>query len=352
MIETLKYYSEDGTLTEFNKYTFDEHWMIVNKKTGKSLLYHKNKEGYNRCGVRDNSGKSRYILIGRAIASTFIGPPPTLAHTADHKNKIRDDDTLDNIRLLCKSGQRDNQDRSEILKTAFIIVKNGEEKTANEWNEYLKDEKNLFGRKYTVAIIRKYAQSRQFGFSYKVYPDLPDEVWKKIAKSESAKGHWEISDMNRVKYITKYAENILSGEYLGLISGYPILRFNGKSLYCHVLSFMTFFPDEYANKKSDEIILHENDDKIDFRPHKLRLGTQSENRKDAYDNGKYDGTKSARFKCASYINDVFEQEYESQSDAERYLKSKGHKKAAGSNIGLALSGDRKTAYGRTWKRVD
>lgn len=31
MIETLKYYSKDGTLTEFNKYTIDINGVIKNK---------------------------------------------------------------------------------------------------------------------------------------------------------------------------------------------------------------------------------------------------------------------------------------------------------------------------------
>jgi hypothetical protein len=39
------------------------------------------------------------------------------------------------------------------------------------------------------------------------------------------------------------------------------------------------------------MVLHEDDDKEDFRPHKLRLGTRSDNAKDAHDNGKFDSTK-------------------------------------------------------------
>ena len=349
MSKPLEYYFEDGTHVIFNKYTI-ENGVIKNKK-GEPLRYTK-KGKYNRCGVRDNDGKrSRSILVGRAIASSIHGPPPTLTHTADHKDKNPENDTDENIRWLCKPGQVHNRDCPETQKSAFIVIKDGVEKTLKEWVDNLKGKKNRFGRDYTYSIIVQYAQKKQYGFSYKMYPDLQGEVWKEISGSKSKLGRWEISNMNRVKYITKYAENVLSGERFCLKNEYPSIRFDGRDWYCHILSFMTFFPEEYVNKKSGEMVLHENDEKMDFRPHKLRLGTQSENATDAYDNGCYDGTKSARMACASYINGVFEKEHESQHDAAKYLKTLGYDKADRSKIGLVLSGDRKTAYGRVWKNV-
>jgi hypothetical protein len=348
-MKTLKYYSDDGTLTEFNKYTIDEYGVVRNRKSGKALVYRKTKKGYNNVTVMNDSGKRCCILVGRALASTFIGQPTTPKHTADHRDRNPQNDTLDNIRWLCKKGQRDNQDRPETMKTAFIIVKDDLEKTVNEWVDYLIDEKNPFGREYTNAIIIKYAQRKQCGFSYKEYPDLPDEIWKEIKWSKTAKGLWKISNMNRVKYITKCAENVLSGERLRVDDGYPMINFDGKHWKCHILAFMTFYPAEYANKKPNEFILHEDDDKLDFRPHKLRVGTRSDNTKDAHDNGKYDDKQKARQKCMSYIDGVLEKEHDSQHDAVKYLKSLGYDKASQGNISLVLSGERPTAHDRTWK---
>lgn len=154
--------------------------------------------------------------------------------------------------------------------------------------------------------------------------------------------------MNRVKYITKHAENVLSGLRLRLTNcGYPKVQI-GK---CHILAFKTFFLDEYTNKKPGEIILHEDDDKLDFRPYKLRLGTRRDNAIDAYNNGCYDGTKTAQVRCASFIDGVFEKEYISQEEAVRYLKSLGYDRSTHNNIGKALGGTLKTAYGRVWKLV-
>jgi hypothetical protein len=293
-------------------------------------------------------------LVGRAIASTFLGPPPTLAHTADHKDKNRANDTLANIRWATKKEQNTNQDRPETKKTAFLVDRYSEnEKTVKGWVDHLKGEKNHMGREYTAMMINLYAIRKQHGFSYKKYPDLPGEVWKEIIDSRNKKGRWEVSDMNRVKYVTNHAENILSGERLGMIGGYPNIKINGKQWYCHILSFMTFFPEEYANKKPDEMVLHEDDDRLDFRPHKLRLGTGSDNAIDAHNNGKYVGTKTARMKCVSYINGVYELMHDSLADAVRYLRHIGYDKASGGSISEALNDKRKSnfAYDRSWQLI-
>lgn len=349
MSKTLKYYSKNGTLTEFNKYTVDNG--VVKNAKGEPMAYSKNKVGYNICGVYDDNGKQRNIRVARAIASTVYGLPPTLAHTAEHKDKNRGNDINDNIIWLCKKGQSLNQDRPETNKSSFIIVKDGIEKTVKEWIEHLKGEKNPFGREYTNAMINKYAQKKQHGFSYKEYPYLSDEIWKEIIGSKNTQGRWEVSDMNRVKYVTKYAENILSDDRLGLLNGYPTIYINGKNWLCHILAFMTFFPEKYNAKKPNEYVLHEDDDRLDFRPHKLRLGTQSENIIDSHNNGKRDGTKTARMKCVSYINGVYEIMHDSQDDAAKYLRHIGYKKASHKNISRALNDKHKSnfAYDRTWK---
>lgn len=350
-MKTLEYYFDDGSHVVFEKYMIDINGIITNKKTGKMMSTSKIGK-YNVVTLQVNNGKPRTIVVGRALVSTFEGmPPQTSKHTADHIDRNPNNDILDNIHWETNKGQRSNQHRLETLKSAFIITKDNVERTAKEWFFHLKDKRNHMGRKYTERSIRDYARGKQHGFSYKEYPDLPNEVWKKIINSETSKGRWEISNMCRVKYITKYAENVLERDRLGLKNGYPKIEMG----YCHIISFMTFFPEKYDTRAPGEVVLHDDDDKLDFRPHKLRLGTYTENGTDAHHNGKHDGTKTMRMKCASYINDVLEKEYLSQSDAVRYLKSVGFEKAECGSISLALeafrNGEQIMRYGRVWRII-
>jgi hypothetical protein len=346
-IKSPEYWWFDGEHTIFNKYYLDENTHIVNKMTNKHMKYKQNKQGYYVCSLTDNDGKRRSIRITRMKASTFYGKPPTTEHTADHINRKEDDDRIENIRWETRIGQSYNQDRLEIRKSAFIITRGGLEMTVKEWNDHLKSANNSNNCHYTVNMIQHYAQRKQHGFAYKEYPDLPGEIWKEIAHSKTTRGRWEISNMNRVKYVTKYAENVFSGERLGLRNGYPFITLG----LCHIIVFKTFFPEEYALMHPCDIILHENDDRLDFRPHKLRIGTMADNMSDAHNNGCYSGTQRERQKCASYINDIFEKEHDSQSDAVKYLKSNGYEKATQGKISMVLGGDRKTAYNRTWKLI-
>jgi hypothetical protein len=336
----------------FAKYTIDKCGVIKNEK-GEALSY-RIKSGYQSVGVQDASGKRRRIQIGRALASTFLGPPPSPAHTADHIDQTRVNDVLENIQWATKTEQAINRTISDTNKSAFLIVRDGEEKTFIEWVKYFnsKNKKNPYGREYTKGMINHYAQNKQHGFSYKEYPNLKGEVWKDVEGSKNTRGDcWQVSNMNRVKWITNHAENVIEGDSLGLTDGYPTISFGKKIWLCHIVAFMTFFPDEWAAKKTYEMILHKEDNKLDFRPEMLRLGTGTENNTDAHDNGKYDGTLRERQKCVSYINGVFEKSYESQESAAAYLRSNGYLKARHGSIRKVLNGDRKTAYGRTWVRI-
>jgi hypothetical protein len=352
-IKTLEYYFEDETHVIFEKYTIDTLGIIKHQKSGKTPSY--GNQEYNMCGVYDNDGNYRQIRVARAVASTFLGKPPTPEHTADHKkSKQTKDDALSNIQWLCKPGQTNNRIMPETQKSAFIVIKDGVEKTIKDWVIHMNDNKTPKEREFTYGMISMYAQRKTRGFAYKEYPNLDGEVWKPIKGSKTKRGdYWKISNMNRVKYITSIGtENVLWGERLGRdIKGYPIVKINGKIWWCHILAFEAFNPTVV---RGDMLVLHEKDDKEDFKPHKLYLGTHSDNAKDAYVNGKRDGTKNARMKCASYIDGKHEENHLSLAVAAEYLKTKGYPKASYCGISMALSDKYKSdkAYGRTWQKFE
>jgi hypothetical protein len=343
-MKTLEYYSSDGTHIVFDNYTIDENGDIMNNM-GKVMTRCVTAGGYNDVGVYDTAGKQRHISVGRAIASTFIGKPPTRNHTADHADQNRLNDVLTNIRWAGKSEQSKNRTMPSVFKTAFRIIRNGVEHSAKDWVEVYKKPN---GEKYTAKCILNYARQQKYGFEYKTFTSLRGEMWRAISWSKNSQGEWHISSRSRMKYKTKHAENVLNADELSKASGYPVMVINGRQWYCHELSFMTFRPREYATKTPNEMILHKEDDKLDFNPFRLRLGTMSENAIDARDNGKYDNTKTARKAVVSHVNDDFEKEHESISVAVRYLRDNGYPRAVASAVVLALR-EGVTRYGRTWK---
>jgi hypothetical protein len=343
---TLQYYWADGIHTVFDGHTIDKNGVIKNINTGNVMTLIKNGK-YNRVGI-SHEGNLRSLYVVRALASTFLGPPPTTHHTADHEDGNSFNDTLKNIRWLDKGGQSKNRDMPAEQNSAFIIVKGGVEHTAKVWADVYKKPN---GEKYTERTIRNFAQQQKHEFRYKVFPKLRGEVWKAVHDSNNKRGEWFISNMNRVKYKTAYAENVLIVDQLCKDGGYPTIGINGKNMKCHELSMMTFRPREYVAKLPSDIILHKNDDKLDFNPFRLRWGTHTENRIDAYKNGKYDATTKAQKSVASYIKGVFEKEHDSISDAARYLQTNGYSSASPQNVWYGLQNDT-TRYDRTWKLIN
>ncbi|AGE49056.1 hypothetical protein ATCVBr0604L_126L [Acanthocystis turfacea Chlorella virus Br0604L] len=231
----LNYYSSDSTLTTFDNYTIDEHGVITNIEKNTKVTRHE-KQGYNRVAVISNDGTPRTIRVARAIASTFLGKPPTDEHTADHIDRNRLNDTLKNIQWASKSEQINNRTIPREYKAAFVIIHNNIGKTANEWVESLKNDVNPYGNMYTKGIILKYARQQKHGFMYKVFEDLPGEEWRVIKGSKSSQGVMYISSEGRIKYKTKYAENVLTSEQLTRMSGYPVVGFDKNGIVMLLLS--------------------------------------------------------------------------------------------------------------------
>ncbi|ABU43749.1 hypothetical protein AR158_C203R [Paramecium bursaria Chlorella virus AR158] len=353
--DTLRYFKDDGTFEIFDDYTIDTNRVVERKDGGKSPTpYEQN--GYLSINVRKN--KKQYSRsLARAMLSTFLGPPPDLTFTADHiisEHKL--DDDLSNLRWLDPSGQANNQNRPETLRSARIIVNElfpDDELTAKEWTELLTKPD---GTKYSRITILEWARTRENGFSYKTYEKIDVEEWKIYGDPD--KNHVAISNKNRVKDVTvsesgHKEEHVRTADQLCLWGGYPSKKIDGVKHRVHILVFQLWYPDLWANRKPDDMVLHKHDNRLDFRPKNLYLGTGSKNVTDSYDNGKRDGTKSARQACIAYKNDEIIEEFESLSDAARYLEEHNTYltfNAAINSIRRTLKKNKNKEYkGFTWK---
>ncbi|ABU44351.1 hypothetical protein AR158_C806L [Paramecium bursaria Chlorella virus AR158] len=353
--ETMRYFKDDGTFEIFDDYTIDTNRVVERKDGGKSPTpYEQN--GYLRVNVRKNR-KSYARRLCRAMLSTFLGPPPDVTFTADHIESERKlDDDLSNLRWLDQSGQNNNRIMSETRSSARIIVNDlfpDDELTAKEWCELLTKPD---GKKYRHRTVKDWAQYKKNGFSYKTYEKIDDEEWKIVGDPD--KNHVEVSNKNRVKDVTfsesgYREEHVLTAEKLSLKNGYPSKRIDGIDHKIHILVFQLWYPDLWANRKPDDMVLHKHDNRLDFRPENLRLGTASDNGKDSHDNGKYNGKKSARQPCIAYKDDEVVEEFKSLSDAARYLEEHNEDlKFDVARIGVHRALDKNKEYkGFTWKRA-
>jgi hypothetical protein len=341
----------------FENYTIDTKCVIFSKFSNKELAQ-KIDNGYMRFCVRYEK-KSYMLSVARAMLSTFVGAPQTIVHTADHINSKQSmNNKLYNLRWATKNEQALNQERPVSYKSAFLIMKDDIEMTANDWVSYFD---KVFGEKYNAKKISNIARNKINGFSYKEYPDLPGEEWIQYGYNKN-EVIYKISNTNRIKYKTKYAEHVISSEFMHRASGYPVVSIDGKQQYAHVIVFKLFYPDLWNNKTDKEFVLHEDDNKLDFRPGKLRLGTASENGHDAYNNKKYNGTKTERKVCRMYdVNENLIKEFFGSSYAADYIISL--KISYASKIIIArkiravldifcIDGiTPKTAFGYIWKSV-
>ena len=351
---TIIYFKDDGEHEVFDDYTIDTNKKIE-RKDGMRPPTPYIMNGYLRVDISKDE-RQRGRLIGRAMLSTFFGPPPNLTFTADHIESERKlDDDLSNLRWLHKSGQVKNRIMPETYKSARLIVNDlfpEDELTAKEWTElFTKSD----GTKYRHKTISKLARTKKNGFSYKTYDNLDDEEWKIYGDLD--KNHVAISNMNRVKDVTFSSsgreEHVRTSEQLCMKSRYPCIIIDGEPHYIHVLVFQLWYPEKWKNKNSDEMVLHKKDNRLDFRPENLYLGTPSKNGIDAHDNGKYDDTQSVRQPCIAYKDDAVVEEFKSIHDAARYILKYNETltfDAARGGIRYALDKD-KLYEGFTWKRI-
>jgi hypothetical protein len=367
---TLEYYSKDGIRILFSKYEIDPLFgTIRHKKSGNYVSFWSDIDGYNNATIYDDDGKQKGISVARAVLSTFVGKPAD-GETADHLDCTNKNyNSLASLVWMNARGQINNRNTPDTMLCAYRIrgkieyEKNGKKRTlsmvatSKQWVALLnkKNILNPFGRPYTKSMIDYYTSLNKYGFSYLVYEDLKGEIWKKVENSKTPKGHLEVSNMNRIARITKNARNVVWGDRLCIADGYPAINIRGKNTGIHIVVFYTFFPEEYkARTHPNVLVLHKHDNKLDFRPDNLYLGSKSQNSIDAHKNGKHDDTLTAEKPCESYIDGKFEKRHDSARDAMRYLRSIGKSNAKNSNISAAVrvfeeTGVEQSAYDRTWK---
>lgn len=330
---------ENGEHKYFDKYEVNVCAVVRNSKSKKVLGLHGSIGGYNRIGMRDNNDKYYMVSLARVVLSTFVGKPPTIRHTADHRLSCRKkDDRLINLRWLDKTGQNKNRKYPSTNSNSMIIIHSGIELTTKEWSK----QENVA----ESTILRRARQGKDW--TYKQYQDLKDECWLDVIGSKNSRGFWKVSNLGRAAYHSTFTRRVFDTKELAVGDRYPSIFVNGKHMYLHYCIFETFKPEEYKLMQKDECILHNDDNRLDCSINSLRIGSQSENRKDAYKNGRYNGCKSQYRKCVGYRNNE-RYEFKSLVDARDWLRINGYPNASSGHIIENIEKKLKITYGFIWK---
>jgi hypothetical protein len=195
----------------------------IRHKYNKNILTQQyTEDGYKRVVVRkDEENKS--IFVARAMLSTFVGPPSDPTFTAEHKNKKRDDNRLDNLIWASNPDQIKNRDIPMTNNGCRLVVYEGVEKTVKEWSEKL----NL-----SVSTI-KWRVKNKTDWAYKTYDNLPEEVWKTINHNT------EVSSLGRVGKLNTTERRIYETYEICRSNGYPVLNIKKLSTCSHIQDILS-----------------------------------------------------------------------------------------------------------------
>ena len=124
------------TFRDYDNYLIYENGKIYSKKQKKFLKF-KDINGYKSIGLyNEKEKKQKYFLVHRIIYETFKGEIP-LGYQIDHINGLRDDNNLNNLRLLTVKENINNKHNLDIYK----------EINKKYYLKY-KDKKKIYNQKY------------------------------------------------------------------------------------------------------------------------------------------------------------------------------------------------------------
>jgi len=348
------------TIPEFSQYEINEECVIRNKTTLREQTKHIVYGYYVVQMVHDVTSKRRGRGVARLMLLSFIGPPPTTRHTADHIDRNPLNDSLENLRWATKTEQRNNQDRPTRYKNAEISVIRIDPVTLEETIfTSLGEAQKITGiNKGNISNCAKGRQRIAGGFMWryeKESEDLSGEIWVKIKKRDG--GDYEedpkvdVSQLGRLRdrrcggVLKKKTTDYISESVNRENKRYPTISVGGKNnRYLHEIFATTLLgppPDKTM------VVNHKNGDIFDTTLYNIEWVSRSENANHGHDAGKYDGKKTQRqvingmCVCSGEIKD-----FQSIQDAARYLGNQKYE----SSIRQCLYGIRKTAYGYTWEK--
>jgi len=239
-------------IPKFTNYSCSKLGKIKNNKTDKILNPFENLGGYVRMSVRNNN-KNKSIYLHRLVAQTWI-PNPENKPTINHKNKIRNDNRVENLEWATHKEQAEH--KIKFNKENNIIEKHNSNrgiwkcnpdtnqkiqyyKTLDEAISDLNLQKNSF-RQLSFAVLHN---KKIFNFKWiyddHYYENEINEEWKLYIKTKQS-----------IYYISNYGK-VRNKERLlkcgGDSEGYRLTRINNNNKRVHIMVAEKFIdnPNNY-----------------------------------------------------------------------------------------------------------
>jgi len=319
---------------------------VRNITTEKNLLQNKDRGGYLSVVLSKNNLPKKFV-VHRLVGLHFIENPCN-KKTINHKNKIRNDNRVENLEWSTTKEQNihKNKDNDKNTKKKFNICsmkpiwrinKDTGEKIerydnltlAQEWciKNNLTSSVNAKGgisqaalgiRNCALGYKWEYENSQEF---------IENEIWKDVPLLISnGKEGMQISNEGRIKYKNgDIGTGFECGGYLGISIG-------GKTFLLHRIVAIIFL----ENPENKEFVNHKDGNKLNARLSNLEWVTPSENGDHAYKNGLNNNVKPV-IQFDIKMNKL--NEFKSINDASRELNIHN------TSIGNCCKGGLKTAGG-------
>ncbi|AYV82011.1 MAG: HNH endonuclease [Homavirus sp.] len=312
---TTKPIEEWKSIPEFSRYICSKSGKIYSNKIKRDLICYKDADGYLSVKLKKDDEKKYTVRVHRVVAITWI-PNPNNEKTVHHKNRIRDDNRVENLEWMSTADQNltINKNCQLITKKCRAVWKCNI-KTGKKIEKY--DTINEAAEKNNVKCVNQISQcangkiKHTHGFKWKFddkkqlfdikIHSFDGEQWKSID------GTYFISDHGRL--INEKTKKLINP---ALINGYYKVVLYRKNHKIHRLVAKHFVD----NPNNYNTVNHINGIKTDNRAVNLEFCTLSHNGKHAIKLGLNKKVKKVIRYNKTY--DILEV-YESLGDAGRKL---------------------------------